>query len=1079
MVDRVTSSYAKMIAAESGQNGGSFQAFGRNVQEFMQNPLNASKDAAEGLLAEMGSFGTVLGVGAAGLTAVAVAGWNAVKSLGDYGVQVHDAEIRTGLTAKEVGQFGFAARAAGQDITVFERMMRGLTQAVEDNSAAGEKARAWLVKFGVSLDDVKNGTASTSQVLQQIAGGLGALHSSPDPFAEKKAALDLFKRAGIETLPVMESLAENLRIARENGYGPTEEEISRDTRYKQEVTQIETEWDKTLRTLKGIIGLPTLKVIELDLKAVGVLKDIVQNFGWGPLLVKEGFKLMASVPAPPTAPAAPGPAAEMKAIAATDGQAQLKAYLGNQPGIEGAQDKLREMKKALDDARKAATDLAAGPVDPSKADSAMKAIAAATSAYERQSEVVKELKKAVDQSQYVVTQDAINKANPSIRSSAPSLYPQGPGMENANALGWSPEVTVSEAAIDAANAPMDAAKKAQMDARWKGQEDQAKQLQQIRLNGITAETNAAVRLVELRGKDGATAKTVAALRQSALKQELAITGDVVKYREGSLNNELEMRLKIAEQEKRQADEAAQRQQQQMESLKSTSSGLFHTLFTKPGDFGKQLTGTLKESIIRPVTEGLGGLTASAIRPLIYGSDGQGGVAGIFKGVFSGAGKKDPNQVTDENTTATRQNSSALAALTAVFAGAMGVTAPAIAAPAGGIGNISLPAIAAPFRGAVPSLPSIFGGSGCAGDRSAGGGAAVMSAPDFSGIGWGGGFGVSSGGGIAPGGAGTPDIYNLPTSAHSGGNPLAAILGSSGGGSGSAGGGIAGMLKNFKSIKWGGLTRSGPTYGTDANGNDVQTGDGKITGVNGAAGAALFSGGTALAEHGLLGPDRGTNKGIAEGAGGGAAIGFQQGGPLGAAIGAAAGALIGLGEKLAGVESPENEAKRLVKQLYSINIDNAMAKQIAGLAQQKYAGQVSVAVRDPDVRKMLMLYSEATGQKMPLSASTPYGGSLAEQNGKLYQQATYQDGTPYTFKSALPVLGNLGGNNYPSPGPNAAGASGPTYLSLHIDGSATADFMTGQYVTPGFVQSQFAAAGNASDGRLQNAAMLNAPGLLIS
>ena len=95
----------------------------------------------------------------------------------------------------------------------------------------------------------------------------------------------------------------------------------------------------------------------------------------------------------------------------------------------------------------------------------------------------------------------------------------------------------------------------------------------------------------------------------------------------------------------------------------------------------------------------------------------------------------------------------------------------------------------------------------------------------------------------------------------------------------------------------------------------------------------------------------------------------------------------------GVESPENEAKRLVKQLYSISIDNSMARQIAGIAQQKYAGHVSIAVRDPDVRKMLMLYSEATGQKMPLSATTPQSASLAEMGGKLYQQATYVNGTP--------------------------------------------------------------------------------------
>ena len=57
---------------------------------------------------------------------------------------IKDAELRTGLTSKEVGQFGFAARTVGQDISIVERLMRGLSQAADDNSREGEKARATL-----------------------------------------------------------------------------------------------------------------------------------------------------------------------------------------------------------------------------------------------------------------------------------------------------------------------------------------------------------------------------------------------------------------------------------------------------------------------------------------------------------------------------------------------------------------------------------------------------------------------------------------------------------------------------------------------------------------------------------------------------------------------------------------------------------------------------------------------------------------------------------------------------------------------------------------------------------------------
>ena len=114
--------------------------------------------------------------------------------------------------------------------------------------------------------------------------------------------------------------------------------------------------------------------------------------------------------------------------------------------------------------------------------------------------------------------------------------------------------------------------------------------------------------------------------------------------------------------------------------------------------------------------------------------------------------------------------------------------------------------------------------------------------------------------------------------------------------------------------------------------------------------------------------------------------------------------------LFGVESPTNEAKRLVKQQYGVSIDTAIANQIVSIAQSKYASHVSLAVRDPDVRKMLMLYAQGTGQKMPLSATTPVGGSLAEQGGKLFQQASYVNGAVYNFPSSLPVMGGFIGRD---------------------------------------------------------------------
>lgn len=465
------------------------------------------------------------------------------------------------------------------------------------------------------------------------------------------------------------------------------------------------------------------------------------------------------------------------------------------------------------------------------------------------------------------------------------------------------------------------------------------------------------------------------------------------------------------------------------------------------------------------------VTANVLKPIIYGADGESGVAGFFKRAFGG-GQQDPMKVaTNLNTDATVQNSTKLAVLTALLSSITGVAAPAIAAPAG-IGGVSLPAI---------SAPAVSGGGGSAAGGftrapwSSGGGSSWASLASYP-------MSVAMGGGAA-GGGGVTTSAEVPTLSHtasSGPGFLGKILGGGQQGGGPLPG-ISGILKGWKGINWGGFTRTPGSnvvgYGPDGTphddmGNPVKdNGDGRITGVNGALGAAMGAGGMMLAQQGLVGSSRGTWGGVAMGTAGGASIGYQQGGALGAAIGGGAGLLIGLGEKIAGVETPENEAKRLVKQLYSVNIDTAMAKQIVSIAQQKYAGHVSVAVRDPDVRKMLELYAQGTGQKMPLSATTPVGGSLAEQNGRLYQQASYVNGVATTFQSSLPVLGGLGGgNNYPTPGgPNTTPGMGGTNISLNING---------QPITPEFVTDQAMAAQGSSYNRTQQAANMQVPGLMV-
>jgi hypothetical protein len=362
----------------------------------------------------------------------------------------------------------------------------------------------------------------------------------------------------------------------------------------------------------------------------------------------------------------------------------------------------------------------------------------------------------------------------------------------------------------------------------------------------------------------------------------------------------------------------------------------------------------------------------------------------------------------------------------------------------GLAGASMPAITMSMPGigggaSMASLPALALSLGTAAYSPApwaGGGAAAGATGGYTPAPWAGGGGYSSLGGYSPAGGTSPlghgGLAGLVAPGGKGGFSLSNLKGS------------LGNLENFviNPKIW------------DATGTSFGAYAGSVL-----TSPAAMMAGMMMGTSGLMGSHRGTWGGVAMGTAGGAlvgaGIGAQFGGPMGAALGAGIGAVagfgIGLGEKLFGVETPENQAKRLAKQLYSISIDNSMAKQIVNIAQQKYAGEVSVAVRDPDVRKMLMLYSQATGQKMPLSATTPQSAALAETGGRLYQQASYVNGTPYTFQSNLPVMGGYPTGTYPTPG-------GAMSLQLNVSGQGAAQFVAGQVVTPEFVQAQWSSAG---------------------
>ena len=1256
------------------------------------------------------SSGAAIAIGglAAAFGVLEIAGVKAMKSLGEVGQQIENVHLRTGLAVTEVQDFAYAAKAAGQDVGIFEKMMRGLSETVSENSREGDKARQALRSIGVSLRDDAGTLKPTGEVFRQIAEGLNRI---PAGFQRDAAALDLFKRAGIEAIPVIEKLLDKLHESQEIGGTLSGDDLKLFEKFRDETEKAGEAWTRLKLRIEEPIAAKVLVQIQF---VKGALRDLHDSS------VASALRgLSASLPGtadanfgvlsgkmepdqlgyfdPQTGKTTQASDLLLKDVLAKDRERRQHAEAVQQrQGIDqqiraftASQEK--DLNFQLRQAEESLNKLPKPEVNVTTPDE----LTAYKAAFNRVNQL-KEQIKAVQQLREEETKlEAFEKQMneregsylhlPTDRAGHPlpispgqksnAFFDQNPTAPNAISIfapaspvdkifaerddlvkhGANRDRATSAALIGASaelakeqqdwqktwtetvrsgNEEIDKLRKEEAKKAVEAMDEATKQwLANLQRNMAAlkeidernfARMNAAEehqeRMIGLSA--GPNDELRALHEQLAMREQIrqaqlaamelhkgAFDLDRERFRAEmeSLRDRYEFEEKILELKR-----------QQTEEVKQAVEPLVHTLLTKPGDFGRQLGDTLHEAMLKPVERGLTNLISQSVTPFVFGSDGQGGVSGFFKNAFGGSKQYDQELLkgaTDLNSMATAANTAAIISQTEMWkqqqafhaaqeqnasarsSGQVGFTAatapqvvtattavpgasallidslrlggsaspvipaasPAITAsapqpPQGtassviryftengtltpGDEQVPPPSVSPLPQGVSPFPPNVSnkspngfatlgeiaslnlnglfgpGGSNAYSDQNplaaparsvpvvptfseipapgpivSGTDASVIPAPIIppqfpvasqpsaaSGIlgtalqmfgmgargqGQSGPFGMLQSLGLGPGG----------TSGFAG--PLG--LGGQGGGTS----GFGGLFGNLGST-WGNLRNFvGLGQGGTDLGNGVGVADilhngttGQIfTSIGRSPGMAMAGG--MLALNGLTGGNAGTLKGTLEGAAGGAMLGFKFGGPIGAAIGAGVGLGIGVGEQLAGVESPENEAKRLAKQIYGVKIDDGLARQIAAIAKQKYGNHVSMAVRAPEVRQLILLYSEATGQKMPLDSTTPRAASLVEQGGKLFQAPTYQDGTAYTFKSSLPVAGGYAIGNYPS----------PSSVVLNVNGQSAADLLEGRIantVNPSYVQDQWSQSSKSSYGRLNNSAMMQQPNLIVS
>jgi hypothetical protein len=153
----------------------------------------------------------ILGAVAGGLTAVAggvalvTAGlFEASKQAAEYGSEIYDASVKTGLAAQTVSALKLASDRSGTSLESTANVIVKFTKLVGEAAQGSDKARQTLTRLGIEPQEaIKDLDGTLGKVIQRVS-------DLTDPVSRGAAAVQLFGKSGAEFLKVIDDMKGNL-----------------------------------------------------------------------------------------------------------------------------------------------------------------------------------------------------------------------------------------------------------------------------------------------------------------------------------------------------------------------------------------------------------------------------------------------------------------------------------------------------------------------------------------------------------------------------------------------------------------------------------------------------------------------------------------------------------------------------------------------------------------------------------------------------------------------------------------------------------------------------------------------------
>jgi phage-related protein len=165
----------------------------------LQGKFNQVEGAAKTLTSRMGPLSGALGA----LAPVATVGGLAalVGKTIEAGDKFNDLSQRTGVSVESLAKFNKAAATSGTDIDAVAKGLNKLNRGMFEAATTGKGKAADALNFlGISAKDAAGNIKSADQATLEIADKFSKIQ---DPAAKAALAADLFGKAGVEMIPML------------------------------------------------------------------------------------------------------------------------------------------------------------------------------------------------------------------------------------------------------------------------------------------------------------------------------------------------------------------------------------------------------------------------------------------------------------------------------------------------------------------------------------------------------------------------------------------------------------------------------------------------------------------------------------------------------------------------------------------------------------------------------------------------------------------------------------------------------------------------------------------------------------